>query len=1048
MITIPKESNPDIEFGIIAINTIYPGVNPEDIDSLITEKIEKEISDVDGINKITSTSAVWVSSITVELTNGTNIRNALTDIKDSVDSISFPEDVEDPNIQEISATSKLLFQVLLYGSKQEYTNFRLMWLARQFENDLEGQWWIESIDIWGISSDPFAATSSAAEYEIKVLISKAKLESLNLSLSGIAQTIRSFNRNTPIWNYTIGELNYDFRFDGEIETVESLKDITISWSGLSSVKLWDVAEITKEYKEKSVKSLWFYGASDYNYVTLAVNKREWENVFSVSASAKQEIEKYIESNPDFKNIDIIYTQDLSEIIIEDYKTLGTTAVQTFVLVFLVILLFVWFRESLIASILLPLSFFITFIALNTMWFSLNFLTNFSLVLTLWIAIDTIIVIIEWASERQKLWFSRKNSVLLAVVDLKSPLISGTATTLVAFLPLIFLPWVVWKFLAYIPITVFLTLLAALILSLTVASVLFFKLAKQKTVYHRDENYEKSLGEEELSFLLAEREWKIENSSEKINFRDKVLEKISNGYYVLLWKFIASKKSRVLALTLPLFALALTFIFLAPRIGFILFPASDEGIINISVEAKTWTDKSALEEYIPQIEKVLSSFEEMKVYYVNLSGNTISVSVELLDSNIRDERGLMSVFDVEDKILSWFAPLESEWLKVEVATQSNGPPTGAPVWIKLNARSASDIAVLKQVADEFKNFLVWVEGTKNVSTSSSDNPWQFVFRFDENKLAFSGLTPNDILWELRIYFSWISASSINSAYEENDIVLSVAEFDSMVSPEDIENLTVNTRIWDVRVGDYAKYSFVPALSSINRLDEKINISVESELENWFLPTEVQPALTEFAESYNFPDGISYTAWGESSENSDLIFATVQAFFISIFLIFTILVFQFNSYSQPIMILYTVVLALLWVNIGLFITGNPYSMTFGIWFIALTWVVVNDAIILVDRINRNLDRLNNNFERGSLKKEDYIESLVAAGKSRLQPIIVTTVTTVLWVLPLALQDPFWAWLGFTIIFWLIAGSFMTLFIVPSFYYTIYLNKKMREGMEKDT
>jgi HAE1 family hydrophobic/amphiphilic exporter-1 len=425
-----------------------------------------------------------------------------------------------------------------------------------------------------------------------------------------------------------------------------------------------------------------------------------------------------------------------------------------------------------------------------------------------------------------------------------------------------------------------------------------------------------------------------------------------------------------------------------------------------------------------------------------------VNVELLNANIRDERDLMSVFEIEDKILEWFSSLESQGLSVEIGTQQNGPPTWAAVWIKLNAKSASDIGTLKEVSDDFKLFLQWVEGAKNVSTSSSDNPWQFVFRFDQNKLAFSGLTPDDILGELRIYFSWINASSLNSVYEENDIVLSVEEFDSMVSPQDIENLQITTRIWKVRVGDYASYAFVPALSSINRLDEKINISVESEVENGFLPTDIQPKFVEFAKSYNYPEWISFTSWGESSENADLIFATVQSFFISIFLIFTILVFQFNSYSQPIMILYSVVLALLWVNIGLFLTGNPYSLTFWIWFIALTWVVVNDAIILVDRINRNLDRLNNNFKRGTLTKADYVESLVAAWKSRLQPIIVTTITTVLWVLPLALQDAFWAWLWFTIIFWLIAGSFMTLFVVPSFYYTIYLNKKMREGLEKNS
>lgn len=1041
MFTIPKESSPDIKFWIISIMTRYSGVNPEDIDSIITEKIEKEVQDVEWISKMTSTSGIGFSSIVIELRNDVDTRNALTDIKDRVDGLVFPSDVDDPVVQEISTQNELLFEALLYAPSEEYDNFSLMSLARQIENDLEGKWWIESIDIWWVSTDPFAASSSTPEYEIRVLITKAKLETLDLSLVSISQSLRAFNKNTPIGNYSIWDLDYDFRFDGELENIAELENVIVKGSGVSSVRLWDIAKIEKKYKDESVKSLGFYNASWYNYIALAVNKKTGTNVFSVSKSAKQELESYLESTPGFEDIQIKYSQDLWAIIVDDYKNLGSTAIQTFVLVFLTILVFVWLRESIIASILLPMAFFITFVALNTMGLSLNFLTNFSLVLTLGIAIDTIIVIIEWASERQKLGFGRKNAAILAVQDLKAPLMSGTATTLVAFLPMIFLPGVIGKFLAYIPITVFSTLLAALILSLTLASALFYKVAAKKKTYHKDERHEKTLSPSEVEFLAKERKWKKEITSEVLNMRERLLEKLSAGYYSILWKFIQNKKSRILSLVTPFILLILSFVILAPRIGFTLFPASDEGIININIEARIGTNQDILEKFIPQIESAITPFEELKVYYVQLSWNTLSIYVELTDAKYRESQWQKDVFEVEQEILLGLEPLQSEWLKVEVATLANGPPTGAPVGIKLNAQSASDINTLKTVADEFKLYLQGLEGTKNVSTSSSDNPGQFVFHFDTQKLAFSGITPDDILGELRIYFSGMNAGTIKSSYEENDIILSIAEFEDMVSPEDIEDLVVNTRIGKVRVWDYASYQFEPALSSISRLDGKINISVESELESGFLPTDIQPELVKFAENYNYPEGVSFSAGGENAENSELILATVQSFFIAIFLIFTILVFQFNSYSQPIIILYSVVLAVLGVNIGLFLTGNPYSMTFGIWFIALTWVVVNDAIILVDRINRNLDRLNRNFDKKHLTERDYVEALVEAGKSRLQPIIVTTITTVFWVLPLALQDPFWAGLGFTIIFGLAAGSFMTLFVTPAFYYTIYLKKKMK-------
>ena len=253
--------------------------------------------------------------------------------------------------------------------------------------------------------------------------------------------------------------------------------------------------------------------------------------------------------------------------------------------------------------------------------------------------------------------------------------------------------------------------------------------------------------------------------------------------------------------------------------------------------------------------------------------------------------------------------------------------------------------------------------------------------------------------------------------------------------------IPTRIWDVRVGDYVSYTFETALSSINRENGKITISAESDLEPWFVPTQVQPKLIEFAQSYSFPEGVSFEAGWENAENSDLIRSTLISFVIAIFLIYGILVFQFNSFSQPAIILYSVVLALMWVNIWLLLTGNPYSMPFAIWFIALTGIVVNDAIIFVDKINSLLGWVDHIKDLKWKTQDEYIEYIVQAGKTRLQPIIVTTLTTVFGVLPLALQDEFWAGLGYTVVFGLFAGSAMTLFVIPALYYELYLNKKLK-------
>lgn len=1042
VIQIPKESSPDIKFGIISINTLYEWVNPVDIDNLITEEIEKEIEDIEGISKITSTSSVGLSSITVELRNGIETRNVLTDIKDRIDTINFPSEAEDTIVQEISTQNELLFEALIYGNQDDFTNFSLFQKARQIQSDLEWTAGIASIDLWGQWADALGVSWSDDGYDIQVHISKEKLELLDISILAISDIIRAYNRNTPLWNFDIWNLSYDFRVDGEFESITDLENTIIRGNWSSSVRLKDIATIERKYDNETINSLWFYEELGYNYVTLSFNKELWDNVFTISKSAKIALEEYLSSTPWFENLSVKYTQDLGEVIIEDYKNLGITAIQTLVLVFLTIFVFVWLRESLIASILLPLAFFVTFIVLNILGFSLNFLTNFSLVLTLGIAIDTIIVIIEWAAERQKLWYSPKHAIILAVRDLKSPLISGTMTTLVAFLPMIFLPGILWKFLSYIPITVFITLLAALVLSLTLASALFYVFSRKSSSYISDETYEETLSKDEAAFLQRDRAWKIKQEEWNFNLRERFLEYLWWHYYTILNSFLKSRKSRLLSIFIPFLLLILSFVFLSPRIGFTLFPASDEGIIQIEIEWQNGAKKETMVEYIPLIEEVVSQYEELKVYYVTLSGNKIDVYIELTDAKNREETWQKTVFEVENWILEWLTPLVSKGLLVEVKTVENGPPTGAPVWVKLNTNSSKNINTLKDVAEDFKKFLQETPGTKNASISSWDNPGQFVFVLDRARLSFAGLTPDDLLRELRVLINGVTAWSITSEYEDNDIRLLVSEFEDNVTPKDIEDIIIETSQWPVRIWDYASFSFEPSLSSISRQDGKISISAESDLEPGTLPSTIQPLLIEYAENYNYPEWVSYSAGWENEENAELIQATLQSFFIALFLIFGILVFQFNSYSQPIIILYSVVLALLGVNIGLFVTGNPYSMTFGIWFIALTGVVVNDAIILVDRINRNIERLVRNSWDKVLRLEDYEWALVAAGKSRLQPIIVTTLTTLFWVLPLALQDAFWAGLWFTIIFWLFAGSFMTLFIIPALYYTVYLRKKMRQ------
>ena len=776
LINIPKESSPDIKFGIISISTFYPGVNPVDMDSLITEEIEQEIKDIEWIKSITSTSWVWISNISVELNNWVDITSVMTEIKDEIDTINFPEDAEDPSVTEISTNNSLMFQLVLYWDSSSYSNFELLQKAKKMESDLEWKSWIASIDVgwvswWSVD----AGSSSFGNYEIKVNISKSKLESLWLSLQQIAGTIREYNKNTPIGNYTIGDLSYDFRVQWELTSINELQDVIVRDTWTSQIKLSDIAQITKEYSSDDYKQLGLHNETWYNYITLDFNKATGANIFSWSASAKIAIEEYMDWNTYFQWLENMYIKDMSETIKDDYRSLSITALQTLVLVFIIILIFVGLTESIIASIILPLSFLITFTVLDTLGFSLNFLTNFSLVLTLWIAIDTIIVIIEWWSERHKRWHSRMSSILLSVRDLKWPLISWTMTTLVAFLPMMFLPGIMWKFLSFIPITVFATLLWALVLSLTVSSALFLKVSRKTKYYHREESAERSMSADERKLLEEERIGKEEKNSENLNLRDKMLWAMWRFYYDKLNFLIRKPVLRFASILIPFVILIFTFAVLSPKIGFVLFPASDNNTLSLQFTWPTGIKSEALEKYVPTIDTAVSKYEEVKLFYTSISGNTITTYIELTNNLVRQSEGKKSVFEIEDLLVWDLTFLESEGLSFQVLVEEGWPPGWKAVGIWVTTNSSENISELKTVADDFEKFLKITQWTKNVSISSSQTPGQFIFSFDRNKLSNVWLSPNDILTELYSYTAWVKAWSIKSEFEDNDIVLQIKEF---------------------------------------------------------------------------------------------------------------------------------------------------------------------------------------------------------------------------------------------------------------------------------
>lgn len=333
--------------------------------------------------------------------------------------------------------------------------------------------------------------------------------------------------------------------------------------------------------------------------------------------------------------------------------------------------------------------------------------------------------------------------------------------------------------------------------------------------------------------------------------------------------------------------------------------------------------------------------------------------------------------------------------------------------------------LIQVGKDFEKEIRSYAGVKNVENSSGETPGQFVFVLRKEVLSELSIPPSVVIDQITTLINGQNIGTVAARGEDISLIVKYTQFNNDIDTDLLSAHIFNYAGKSYRLGDLINTNITNAVASIKREAGLTTVTVGADAEEGVLATDLQAKFIAFAQQYNFPNGIAYTTGGENQENADLIIAILTAFFIAILAIFAILTLQFNSFKQPVIVLFSVVMSIPFVLLGMLLTDNKLSLTFGIGFIAFTGIAVNHGIILIDAININLNKGMRSYT-----------ALVEAGSSRLEPMILTTLTTCLGILPLALRDTFWAGLGFTIIFGLMACTLITLFIVKGLYYEAFM------------
>lgn len=1072
-LNLPRESDPEVKIPVAVITDVYAGASPSDVEELVTKKIETDISGVSGIDKVTSTSSNSYSAVTVQFESGEDVDDATRRLRDQLSKIrnDIPDDADDPEVTQISLDDSPIVTFVLTGP---YDGFEMRRHAEDIQDELEKLQGVREVKV-----------SGGDEAEFEVSYDPNRLAEYGISVSQANAAIAATNKAVPAGNFEGNEFDYPVRSDGRFFDAAALADVPVLHADNGGiVYLKDIAEVRETAVKKTVYSRFSYqGSQPGAAISLQVIKRTGGNIIETVDEAQQKIDGMLKQMP--TGIDCQVTVSQADKIETDFHQLIHDFILTFALVFGILLLIVGLKEAFVAGLAIPLVFFVSFGVMKATGISLNFLSIFSLLLSLGLLVDDAIVVVSATKQYMKTGkFTPEEAVLLVLHDFKVVLTSTTLATVWAFLPLLFSTGIIGQYIRSIPITVSVTLVSSLLVALMInhplAAVLerirltkgFFLVMAflllgggvAAVLSHSAIGYVfGTLVFVVLSWMtywyfgrgaaillankrLAEKEWRDDDlireklrkqgNREESTLAGKLIHGIVHFDVVLpiyekYLRMITRTRKRRWIVILSAFAL---FIIAAalPATGVVkseFFSAQDADTINISMRAPSGLALDRMDSIATQVEKRLLDQPEI-VNFSTLVGNPGSSSK--VSSSGRDASNTASIVikltDPADRKITSdeiAGKIRDSVADIQGATITvSSPRGGPPSGAAFQAQiSGDDLQTLDKIATDLRPILDSIPGAVNSDISLRDAPAEYTFSLDYARMELYGLDSAAIGSALRTAISGTTVSTVVRGNKEIDVVADFGDKD-IPTLDAVQNIQlINDSGHPVFLKDVAEIELKPSVESITRLDQKRTVYLTSDVTAGSSSNEVVAQFKKrIAADYKLPQGYAITYGGENEQNAESVLSIVRAMAIAVVLIVSTLVIQFNSFKKAAIVLVTLPLALIGTFFGLAAFGVSLSFPGLIGILALFGIVVKNAIILIDKINLNI-RTGIPFE----------EAIIDAGKSRLEAIFITSVCTIAGLIPITLSNAMWMALGSAVISGLAISSFFTLFMIPTLYMT---------------
>ena len=979
-IDLPRELMPKISFNWAFIITPYPNVPAEDVEQLVTIPIEEEIAGLDGINQITSVSSEGASFIWVkfDLMSEDKFSKRLADLKIEIDKAELPDDVEDTEVEELDTDDFIpIISVVLSGQYPE----RVM---KDISEDLSDLF----KDVKGVSE---VAVAGTREREIWVEVSPEKLYAQGLSLDQVAGQIIMRNRNLAGGDLQTGPEKLLVRTVGEFEDVDEIRSGVILKSGVDGhqVYLRDVATISDRWEEERTRSR----INGLPAVTLSISKKAGANSLEVIKQIKRITDEYRPKLP--PGMVVTYTNDNSISINDVLQKLQNNALIGLILVIVILWVTLGWRNALITAIGIPVTLAITMIFLKYSGNTLNGSALFGLVLVLGMLVDDAIVVMENCFRYLQQGLKPREAVLKGAHEVAAPVIASVFTTIAAFLPLMLLPGIMGRFMRIVPIVVSLALLASLF---------------------------------ECFFILPSHvaEWSKSNHRSSGKWA-AIFKRIPSTYQRLLER--AMRRRKLIAVIMPFIILISAG--LIPLIGVELYRDEEISRFSVRIKMPEGTSLDVTDQVISRIEREAMNLPASELHAIVATPGMFlaedewlfksSVGQVVVDLKERQDR-TMPIDDLMNMLRERtedIPGIES----IEFAKVNTGPPLGKAVEVRVQGKYYEQT---EAVAEELKTELASIDGVYDISDNYNPGKRQVKVKVDPEKAALFGLSVTQVGASIAAAFDGIKASVLRDGDDEIDIRVKFPEErlreisdvtrlkfllpdGSWVPFENLASITVEHGVADIRHFDQDRAITVSA-----NVDKKKVSSVDVN----------QRLMKRFKDVEDYYPGVRMYFGGEFAEFREAFSGLLELFMIGLGLIYIILGTQFRSFIQPILIMIAIPFAFIGAMIGLLLSGNPFSITTLYGFVALAGIVVNNSIVLVSFIN--------SARSNGIGKH---ESIIQAGMLRMRPIIMTSLTTIFGLLPMAIglggRSEVWGPLANTIVWGLAVSTFLTLLVVPSVY-----------------